>query len=127
MTAPTFAFLAGLFNIALAVFHMAFSRLFRWPRKLAGLDPLNRGLMHVLNLALTGMFLVVGVALAAEPRESAGTALGRWLLGGMTLFWLARLLVQKPFFGLRHPMAIGLAVVFAIGIALHGGALLLPS
>lgn len=126
MTATTLAFLAGLFNIGFAVFHLGFARLFRWQRKLAVLDPLNRGLMHVINLALTAMFLVVGLALAAEPHQSASTALGRWLLGGMTAFWIARFLVQKPYFGLRHPMAIGLAIVFVAGAALHGAALFLP-
>jgi len=48
MTASGAAFAAGLFDLALAVFHMLFWRLFGWPGRLAALDPVNRGLVPVL-------------------------------------------------------------------------------
>lgn len=125
MTATALAFAAGLFNIGFGIFHMAFWRLFGWPARLAALDRINRGLMPVLNLALTAMFFLTGAALAAEPRQAVDTAIGRWLLGGLCLFWLARLLVQKPFFGLRHPTSLVLTVVFLLGFLLHGTAFVL--
>lgn len=125
MAATALAFTAGLFNIGFAIFHMGFWRMFGWPARLATLDRVNRSLVPVINLALTAMFLVAGAALAAEPRQATETAIGRWLLGGLCLFWLARLLVQKPYFGLRHPISLTLTVIFFVGFLLHGGAFVL--
>jgi hypothetical protein len=125
MTATAAVVAAGLFDIALAAFHALFWRLFGWPQRLASLDPINRSVMPVLNLALTALFLILGVALIAGRAEATAGTMGRILLAGLTFFWLARAIIQAPYFGLRQPASIALTGVFAAGAILHAAPLLL--
>src|SRR5258706_9237019 len=124
MTSAALALAAGLFDVGFAAFHLAFWRLFGWPRRLAPLDPVNRSLMPVMNIALTALFTVIGLALALAPEDAATGRTGRWLLLGMTGFWLLRALVQPPYFGLAHPASAALTTLFLLGSALHLAALL---
>ncbi len=113
---------AGLFNLAFAAFHLLFWRLFRWPDELGRLGVANRGIMQVLNLCLTYMFVLMGGVFLLYPAQLQSTALDRWLLLGMTGFWLVRLVYQPMFFGLRHPLSIALFAAFLIGVLLHAAA-----
>lgn len=119
-SAPAAVILAGLFDLALAAFHLTFWRLFGWPARLRMLDRINRALPPVMNIALIVLFTVIGIAFIAAPAEALDTRLGRMLLAGMSLFWLVRAAVQGPYFGLRHPASAGLFVVFVCGCVLHG-------
>lgn len=120
--AATLIPLCGLYALAFALFHAAFWKLFRWRAELPRLGPANRGIVPVLNLALTAFFCIVGAGFVLYAADVASTALGRYLLLAMTAFWLARALVQAPYFGLRHPLSWGLLVVFLLGAALHAAA-----
>jgi hypothetical protein len=40
-------------------------------------------------------------------------------LGSFALFWALRAVYQPMFFGLKHPLSIGLFVVFLLGTAIH--------
>jgi hypothetical protein len=113
-------FSAGLFNLALAGFHLFFWRLFRWPHELPKLGFANRGIMQILNLCLIFFFVLMGGIFLVSPNEVAGIGLGRSLLLGMTVFWLVRTVYQPMFFGLRHPLSAGLFGVFILGALLHG-------
>jgi hypothetical protein len=115
-------FSAGLFNLVFAAFHLLFWRLFRWPDELSRLGFANRGIMQVLNLCLTYMFVLMGGVFLLYPAQLQGTDLGRWLLLGMTGFWLVRLIYQPMFFGLRHRPSIVLFAVFSVGVLLHAAA-----
>lgn len=109
----------GAYQFGFALFHLAFWKLFRWREQLARLGPANRGIVPVLNLALTAFFCIVGAAFVGYPLEIASTALGRFLLLATAAFWLARALVQPLYFGLRHPLSLGLFAVFLLGATLH--------
>ena len=52
MTATNWILAAGVFNLALAAFHLLFWRLFGWPESLAATGVVNRGVTQILNLAL---------------------------------------------------------------------------
>jgi hypothetical protein len=111
---------AGIFNLMLALFHMAFWRLFQWPGSLGSLGQVNRRILYVLNLAVTALFVLLGYLLIVHASEFASTHLGPALLWGLALFWLLRAALQPPLFGLTKPLSMGLFLVFLLGSALHG-------
>jgi hypothetical protein len=111
---------AGVFNLALAAFHLSFWRLFNWPRSLAESGALNRSVTQILNLAITYLFLLCAAVCFVFPKELADTSLGRFWLLAMAGFWLARAVVQPVFFGLRHAFSLALFGVFIVGAVLHG-------
>lgn len=113
---------AGVFNLAFAVFHLFFWRLFRWDEELPRLGAVNRGIMQVLNLSLTYCFAVSALLLLSFPIAVASTDIGRFLLLAMTGFWLMRAVFQPMFFGLKAPLSLGLFVVLIVGVLLHGAA-----
>ena len=118
MRTSTAVFLSGLFDLALALAHVAFWRLFGWPKRLAPLDTINRGLIQVENLALIALFALVGIALIVAAAEAPASLIGRVLLIGMALFWLARAAVQVPYFG-SAPISLLLIPIALLGAALH--------
>ena len=115
---------SGLFNLALALFHMTFWSLFQWPASLGSLGSVNRKILYVLNLAVTALFILAGVLLLAYSSEVSSTGVGAALLWGLSLFWLARAALQPPMFGLKRPLSLLLFLVFLIGSGLHGFAAL---
>ena len=102
LNAPAFAILAGLFDLAFAAFHLTFWHLFGWPARLRSLDPVNRALPHVMNIALIFLFAVLGAGLATSSADAVESHLGQLLLAGMSVFWFVRAIVQVPYFGLGH-------------------------
>jgi hypothetical protein len=123
-TAVVLVVLAGLLDLAIAAFHVAFWRLFGWPKRLAALDAVNRALPPVMNIALTGLFIVIGLALVTAPAEALSTTFGRRIVGGAAAVYLLRAAIQVPYFGLRHWASKLLFAVFLAGFVLHGAALL---
>ena len=111
--------LAGVFNLAFAVFHLGFWRIFRWRTELPRLSFANRGILQVLNLCLTYVFLMMGAACLLVADDLATSRLGRFVLGSFALFWALRAIYQPVFFGLKHPLSIGLFVAFLLGTAIH--------
>lgn len=116
--AATLLLAAGLYHLALAAFHLAFWRLFAWPRDLRHLQPVNRAIMQVLNISLTFVFLFAAYLALFHAPPLLTTDLGRALLAGGTLFWLLRAAQQVLFFRLRHPASILFFVVTLLGATL---------
>jgi hypothetical protein len=111
---------AAGYNVALAVFHLGFWRLFRWAEELPKLHPANRGVLQVLNLMLIFMFLLVAGAEVLLADEMTGTALGRALLAGMMLFWILRAGLQLVFWPpAARPVNAAFVSLFLIGAGLH--------
>jgi hypothetical protein len=118
-TPSVWIFAAGVFDLALALFHLLFWRLFGWPRSLEASGSVNRGITQILNLAITYLFVLAALLCFLFPHELAATAMGRFWLFAMAGFWLARSLVQPLFFSLRHPLSLALFAAFLGGTALH--------
>jgi hypothetical protein len=106
-------FAAAGFNIAFAIFHLMFWRLFGWKQDLPRLRAVNQAIVPVLNLALTFMFLLVGMIMLLEPPIPT-------LLAGMAVFWLLRALVQPIYFGLQQVASKLITVIFLLGTIGHG-------
>ncbi len=94
-----FIYCAGVYSISLAVFHIMFWKIpmFNWREELDKLSPVNKGVMQVLNLCLTVLFVLTGFVLFIHAREIFYTSLGRMLLAGFSIFWLLRFIFQFIF------------------------------
>jgi hypothetical protein len=114
----------GAFNLAFAVFHVFFWKMFRWKTELARLSALNRAVVQVLNLCLTFAFLIFAYLSFFHVGELLSGRLGRSLLLLVAVFWYLRALEQAFFFGVRKPLSIFFLVVFLLGGSLYLGALL---
>lgn len=120
MNTSVWLFAAAGYNVALALFHACFWRIFRWRDELPKLHPANRGVMQVLNIMLTFVFLAVAVLQLGWAAEMVGSPLGRALLVGLIAFWLLRAVLQ-PIFWATLPRATNwaFALLFLVGAGLH--------
>lgn len=120
MNSPGWIYAAAGYNVALALFHLGFWRLFRWKEELAKLHPVNRGAMQVMNLILVAFLLLLAALLVLNAAELTATPLGRLLLAGLTGIWLLRAVLQ-PVFWPTMPKAtnIGFICLFMLGAGLH--------
>lgn len=100
--AETLLNIGGVFNVAFAIFHLLFWRIFRWKEELANLSFVNRAIVQVLNLCLTFVFVIFAYLSFIHPRELFAPGLGRSLVALMAAFWLLRAIEQVVFFRLRH-------------------------
>ncbi len=119
MPAETVVRLGGLFNVAFAVFHVLFWRLFDWKRDLASLTFINRQVMQILNLCLTFAFLMFAYVSFFHTAELLGTGLGRALLLLISVFWFLRAVEQVIFFRLRRTLSVAYFLTFLIGALLY--------
>lgn len=111
---------AAGYDVALAVFHLAFWRMFRWREELPKLHPVNRGVLQGLNIMLTAVLCFMAALLLLRPADLTGTPLGRLVLAGMAAFWVLRAVLQ-PFLwrGLPAATNAAFAVLFSVGAGLH--------
>lgn len=109
----------AIYHLLFALFHLMFWRLFRWREQLERLHPVNRGIMQVLNLRLTYVFLVFAALSWLFPQELLSTPLGQALCLAIALFWLMRALEQLIFFT-RHLFSGLLFLTFVVGAVLYG-------
>lgn len=107
---------AGLIDLAFALFHAAFWRLFGWPGRLAPAGALNSAITQTLNVMLSFVFLVYGGALVWQAQ---GAAVPAALPLAGAAFWSLRLVLQWLWFDLR-PLASRLVTgAFALAAGLH--------
>jgi hypothetical protein len=122
MTPERWLLVAAGFNAAVALFHVAFWRLFRWKEDLPKLRAVNRGVLQVMNLMLIYAGLALAACQMALSAEWVGTALGRVALGGVVGFWLLRAALQ-PFFWPRTAASWAFMALCLLGALLHAAAL----
>jgi hypothetical protein len=122
-TAITLIKIGGGATVGWLIFHLLFWRLFGWRRQLRKLDLVNGGIMQVLNLCLSLVFLIFAIISLWFAEELLRTALGRVMLAGMGVFWLLRLIEQPIFFGCSKASII-FSALFALMTALYGAPLL---
>lgn len=125
---PRTAIIAGgVLHLCWAVFHLRFPRMFKWSSALAGLDPLNQGVMRVLNLCLTFLLLAFASLSFNFADALAATPLGRAVCAGLACFWLLRLGLQFTHFRALAPRSLVLDVFFAATCACYAAPLFLPA
>lgn len=108
----------GAHSAAFALFHLAFWRLFGWPRTLQATSRANRAILQIANAQLVWVFGAIALLCFAMPGELAGTSLGRAVLAGMAGFWWLRLVLQRVWLRLPHPLVHALSGLFLVGALL---------
>jgi hypothetical protein len=119
MTPEVSLVMGGLFNLAFAVFHMLFWRIFDWKRDLRSLSFNNRQIMQVLNLCLIFAFVIFAWISFFHGDELLRTALGRSMLILISLFWFLRAIEQALFFRLKQPASVAFLILFLTGTLLY--------
>lgn len=115
---------AGVHAAGFALFHVAFWRLFGWPRTLRDTTFANRAILQIANVQLVVVFAVFAALCFTFTDAVAGTALGRAVLGGMALFWIVRVVTQMVWLCVSRPLVHMLTALFVLGAALCAGAAL---
>jgi hypothetical protein len=89
----------GYASIGWVIFHLLFWQLFDWRAELRRLSHLNSGVMQVLNLCLSFVFLLFAYVSLWHTKELLVPGLGRTVALGIGAFWLFRFLLQPLFWG----------------------------
>ncbi|MEN4902484.1 hypothetical protein [Luteimonas sp. TWI1437] len=105
----------GVHSLAFAVFHLAFWRLFGWPRTLQATTVANRAIVQIANAQLVLVFFGVACLCLAMPGALAGTSLGHTVLAGVAAFWWLRLVLQFVRLRVHHPLVHLLSALFLLG------------
>jgi len=100
--------------LVFAVFHLMFWKLFEWKRELPKLKPVNRGVMQVMNLRLTYVFLVIAFITFFFADDLLTTNLGKVILGATSLFCLMRA-IEQPIFWKFDKIGAAFLVVLLLG------------
>lgn len=124
MGGETLILLGGLHSLGFAIFHMAFWKVFHWPRALASTGAATRAVAQILNLRLIYVLLGMAALCFFLPRELLGTRLGHALLAGMSLFWVGRTVEQFVFLRYNTWLVHVLTVLFVVGALLFAAPLL---
>lgn len=74
--------------------HIVFPRYFNWVRELPRLSLANRQIMQVHTFFIALTVFLVGLLCLTSAGELIGTALGKKICFGLSLFWIIRLLIQ---------------------------------
>lgn len=111
----TLIFIGGFYNIAFAIFHSGFWKLWKWDTELKKLSFTNEWVMQILNVQIIYYFIVTAVICFAFPTELLNSKLGIWFLIATAGFWFVRAIQQFAFWELSVPMTIILTLIFLIG------------
>lgn len=114
------AAVCAVYNLGWGLFHLTFWPLLRWKEQLARLSPTNRGVVQILNLCLTWLFLVIAYIYMFHPTELINSGLGRALAYGVLFLWVGRTVEQVIFMEMRRRLHQLLLVLFAVGVGIHG-------
>jgi len=118
-------FLCGVYSAGFAIFHSQFWRIFHWKNDLSKLLPANKAIIQISNLRLIYFFVFVAAICFIFPDQLLNTSLGRFFMGGMSLFWLGRTIEQFIFLRIDHPLVHLLTYLFLVGAMLFAIPLLL--
>ena len=119
MNTESMILIGGIYSVAFAIFHLMFWRLFRWKKDLVSLNIVNRGVMQILNLCLTFVFLIFAYISIFHSLELLTTNIGKSLLLLISVFWFLRAIEQIIFFRLKKKASVALFVVFIVGVMIY--------
>ncbi|MDR2907805.1 MAG: hypothetical protein LBU91_07445 [Bacteroidales bacterium] len=111
-------FIGGLYNMAFALFHSGFWKLWKWDSELNKLAFVNSGIMQCLNVQIIYYFIFTAVICFVFPTELRSTKLGRYFLIGTSAFWFIRTIQQFIFFNTNDAVLYVSAAVFLLGTGL---------
>lgn len=111
--------LCGIYNLAFAIFHLFFWKIFKWKVDLKGNSVGNRAIIQILNIRLIYIFLLMAFIYFFYPDQLIETKIGFVLLIGFLGFWIGRTIEQFIFLRVKSKMVRILTFVFFIGIVIH--------
>ena len=111
--------LCGIYNLAFAIFHLFFWKLFKWKEDFRKTSAGNRAIVQILNIRLIYIFLLMAFIYFVYPHQLIETELGTALLIGFLLFWVGRTIEQFVFLRIKSKMVTILTIVFFVGIIIH--------
>lgn len=110
----------GVYHLAFVFFHIMFwrFRFLNWREELPHMSCSNRAVIQMLNVAVIIFMILVTYVSLRYSHELSITSLGRDLLLGVSVFWVARLGGE---FILKDgiPAKPGIVIACAIGILLY--------
>ena len=98
-TASLLVKIGGYASIGWLIFHLLFWQMFDWRAELKRLSRLNSGVMQVLNLCLSFVFLLFAIVSLWHTSELLSAGIGRTVSLGIGVFWLFRFILQPLFWG----------------------------
>jgi hypothetical protein len=111
--------IAGALQIILALLHFYFPFRFRWQEDTAKLSPLNRQIFWVHTFFIMLIMILFGLlSCFATDELIASGRLPRLILGGISFFWLVRLVFQFFVYDSAHWRGSRLHTVAHWGFAL---------
>lgn len=111
--------IGGIYNLAFAVFHCLFWKIFKWDSELRQLNFLNRAIMQVLNLCLIFCFLIFFYISVFHTSDLLTTGLGKSILICISIFWLFRAVEQILFFKLKDLVSAFFLIFFICGAVIY--------
>lgn len=114
----TLILFCGIYNIAFALFHMGFWKMFQWNKELKRLSFANKGIMQILNVQIIYYFLFTALVCFLFPTELLSTKIGQVFLMLTSLFWFIRTIQQFIFLRANNYKIHILTVIFIIGTVL---------
>jgi len=107
-------YIGGIYCLVFAIFHLAFWKLFDWKNDLPKLKSVNRGVIQVLNLRLTYVFIVVAFISFFFAEDLINTKLGNVILGAVSIFAVMRAIEQLIFWKIEK-IGVAFFFIFLIG------------
>lgn len=111
--------IGGIYNLGFAIFHIFFSKIFRWKADLRSVMEINKGIMYVMNLCLIYVFIFFSYISIFQYDLLLTSKLGSIVLVFISLFWFFRAVEQVLFFDIKKPVSIVFTIVFLIGGILY--------
>lgn len=111
-------FIGGLYNIAFALFHSGFWKLWKWDSELNKLTFVNGGILQILNIQIIYYFIFTAVICFVFPTELLSTKLGKCFLVGTAGFWFVRTIQQFIFLWISGFIMYLLVITFLLGTIL---------
>ncbi|MRG43768.1 hypothetical protein GFS24_01515 [Chitinophaga sp. SYP-B3965] len=90
-------YIAGIYSLGFAIFHMLFWKAFRWKEDLQHLRSVNRAIIQILNTRIIYFLLLCAFLCFFFADELLATRLGQVMLIGIALFWAGRTVEQFIF------------------------------
>ena len=115
MDIETYIKIGGVYNLGFVIFHMLFWKIFNWKKELRLLNVVNKGIIQILNLCLTFVFLIFSYISIFHTTELTSTSLGKTLIFSISLFWFLRAIQQMYFYGLKKRISLILFMIFGLG------------
>ena len=115
MDIETYIKIGGVYNLGFVIFHLFFWKIFNWKKELRLLNAVNKGIIQILNLCLTLVFLFFSYISLFHTSDLTSTSLGKTILFFISIFWFLRAIQQIYFYGLKNRISLIFFMIFGLG------------